>query len=213
VWILLNPARKMRGYSKIWTLQTDEKDNPLAVRKELYDKMSLILIALGNEKSEDKDIKTTAADLLTVVFSSHKSIEEKRRILKEKFGFQPDELFEREVNTMFHYSEVYLERGMKMERAKTQEILKHEKELLKREKELLKREQEQTRLEKEKNRLEMEKHRLDNENHRLENEKHAKQRQSSAIAMYQDGLPVEKIAAYLNTDKNEILIMLEGQNK
>jgi DNA-binding NarL/FixJ family response regulator len=65
--------------------------------------------------------------------------------------------------------------------------------------EILKREQEQTRLEK--------------EQHRLENEKHAKQRQSSAIAMYQDGLSIEKIAAYLNTDKNEILIMIEDHNQ
>jgi hypothetical protein len=206
VWILLNPARKIQGYSNAWTLQPKEKDNPLAVRKELYDKMDLIFIALGDEKAEDKDIKASAADLLTVVFSSHKSLEEKRRILKEKFGFQPDELFESEVNEMFHYSEVYLERGMKMERAKTQEILKHEKELLKREKELLKREQEQTRLEKEKNRLEMEKH-------RMENEKYAKKLQTIAISLHQNGLSIEEIASCMDTDKNEIQTMLEGKNQ
>jgi hypothetical protein len=208
VWILLNPARKTRGYWNIWAFQPKEKDNPLAVRKELYDKMELILIALGDEKAEDKDIKATAANLLTVVFSSYKSIEEKRRILKEKFGFQPDELFESEVNTMFHYSEVYLERGIEqgIERGMARGIKRGREMERASMQEILKREQEQTRLEKEK-------HRLDNEQHRLENEKHAKQRQSSAIAMYQDGLSIEKIAAYLNTDKNEILIMLEGENK
>jgi hypothetical protein len=215
VWILLNPARKTRGYWNIWAFQPKEKDSPLAVRKELYDKMDLILIALGDEKAEDKDIKATAANLLTVVFSSHKSIEEKRRILKEKFGFQPDELFESEVNTMFHYSEVYLERGMKMERAKTQEILKRSmKRGIERGREMerasmqetLKREREQTKLEKEKARLEMEKH-------RLENEKHAKKLQTIAIALHQNGLSIEEIASCMDTDKNEILIMLENENK
>jgi hypothetical protein len=213
VWILLNPARKMRGCSNIWAFQPKEKDNPLAVRKELYDKMDLILIALGDEKAEDKDIKATAANLLTVVFSSHKSIEEKRRILKEKFGFQSDELFESEVNTMFHYSEVYLERGIEqgiergmkrglergmkcgmaqgiergreMERASMQETLK--------------REQEQTRLEKEK--------------HRLENEQHAKKLQTIAISLHQNGLSIEQIATCMDTDTSEIQIMLEGQNQ
>jgi predicted transposase YdaD len=159
--------------------------------------MDLILIALGDEKAEDKDIKATAANLLTVVFSSHKSIEEKRRILKEKFGFQPDELFESEVNTMFHYSEVYLERGVKsgiaqgiergreMERASMREILKRERE--------------QTKLEKEK--------------HRLENEKHARKLQTIAIALHQNGLSIEEIASCMDTDTNEIQIMLEGNNQ
>lgn len=82
----------------------------MAERKENYDLITVVMICLGNE--DDKNGKGLIR-LLSVLLSTDKRADEKKRILEEEFNIAMSEEMEKEADEMCDYSNYVEEKGIK----------------------------------------------------------------------------------------------------
>ena len=105
IWIMTSPDRS-KAYVGSFHLEKTDLVGHLDIPKEIYDKLELVVVCVGDTDglSWDKDIKDTV-QLLDTAFRKELPFERKERILRDRFGVRltPDE--RKEVEHMCNLGE------------------------------------------------------------------------------------------------------------
>ena len=106
IWIVMNPAGIRRNTIKVIEFNELDLEGSYPIKKEYYDKMSIIMINLGEESNHK------LLYLLNTLFSQQMKYSEKMEIIEEELeiNFNNDE--ERGVEDMCNLSECIWERGI-----------------------------------------------------------------------------------------------------
>lgn len=120
IWICLNPNKEWQGSVNSYTIHENNISGTVLAKPKVYDKINVTMIGLKNEYDGSDGI----VDFLSVIFSTTLSAEEKKSILKEKFGIDTKCTgLERGIANMFNYGEYVYSQGLAKGRAEGVEAL------------------------------------------------------------------------------------------
>ena len=108
IWICPNPAEKRENSIVRYTLREEEVLGKGFMDRKDYDKLEVVVINLGKDAG---DSENPAVGLLSTLFSSDMSLEERKEILERRYGIPMTKEFESEVTQMCNLSEGIEERG------------------------------------------------------------------------------------------------------
>lgn len=127
IWICVQAPQKIGNAISRYSLVKEDLVLGIPDKKEAYDKLSVVMICL-NEKMETK---TEFLELMNILLSRTRSVDEKKKILEEKFNINMESRMEKELNLMCNLSDLVeeeawergMERGRKQERIEIAEKL------------------------------------------------------------------------------------------
>lgn len=107
IWICMNPSRQAANSITQYCICKKQLKGFLPDKKENYDLMTLVLLCLGGEESQQYQ---GIVKLLDVLLSEKKMAVEKKQILEQEFNIQMTQTMEKEVYRMGSFSEALTER-------------------------------------------------------------------------------------------------------
>lgn len=109
IWICVSPDRKrVDGITK-YSIKEDAIRRSAKVRKEVYDKLCVVMIYLKQNLEEESEY---IIDFLSVLLSEKVDYDRKAYILEKELGLTMTEEMKEEVNTMCNLSEHVYESGI-----------------------------------------------------------------------------------------------------
>lgn len=114
IWICMKPSENRKNTIARYRLTEENLVGEAAEPTAHYDLLSVIMLCLGDSKSEDYDGVLRMLDVLLV---SDKSEAEKRRILQDEFHIQMTRTMDEELTAMCNLSQGIEDRGFAKGRA------------------------------------------------------------------------------------------------
>lgn len=123
IWLCVQAPKKIGNAISRYSLEKEDVVSGIPDKKEAYDKLSIVMICL-NEKMETK---TEFLELMNVLLSRTMSVDDKMRILEEKFNISMGNKMEKELNLMCNLSDLVEEEAMErgMERGMEKKLEEH----------------------------------------------------------------------------------------
>lgn len=109
IWLTLEPPKSRRNTITRYRVMEENIIGDVAEKKEHYDLLTAVMIGLGGEESEQYD---GVLKLLSVLLSSEKAAEEKKKVLSEEFDITMTESIEGGLEEMCNLSKGVVEKGI-----------------------------------------------------------------------------------------------------
>lgn len=113
-WICTSPPRELENFITQINFEQHNKLGDFSIPKEFYDKISIVLVCLGNSNRTNND---GIVRMLDVLLSAQISKEEKQRILEEEYNLEMSHEFREEFGRMCNLSKGVLEDGIAIGKA------------------------------------------------------------------------------------------------
>ena len=110
IWICMNAPKYIGNAVTEYWIEKQDRDGIMPEARESYDKLSVILICLNEEK--DPGERGSLYRLLNTLLSFSLTPEEKEHILEEEYGISMEMKIRKELEAMCNLSEAIEERGV-----------------------------------------------------------------------------------------------------
>lgn len=108
IWICVKAPKKIGNAISSYSLEKNDIVEGIPDNRQAYDKLSVVMICLNEEMEKE----TEFLELMNILLSETKSVEDKKRELEEKFHICMKSKLEKELNLMCNLSDLVEERGM-----------------------------------------------------------------------------------------------------
>lgn len=109
IWICMNPPKSRANSITEYSFTERNFVGKVQEKRQNYDLMTLIMICLGDS---DNNAENEMLELLDVLLSSDKKVDEKKQILEKRFNIPMTEEFEEEVESMCNLSDGVEQKGL-----------------------------------------------------------------------------------------------------